>query len=117
MRIANPIDLVTQKNSLTFQSSNLLMKQYQVTRKRQITLPKKLADKKGIKPGDVVVFEESGDAIIVRKSSLRDRNQEDLDNIRRAIKRYSKDIPMIKKAVEQSRRALIENLSRHVSSE
>ncbi|MDA4112397.1 MAG: AbrB/MazE/SpoVT family DNA-binding domain-containing protein [Thaumarchaeota archaeon] len=90
------------------------MKLYQVTRKRQVTLPKKLAEKRGIKPGDTVVFEESEDAIILRKSSSNNR-KEDLDNIRRAIRRYSNDIPKIKEAVKLSEASLIENLSRHLS--
>ena len=80
-----------------------------------MTLPKKLAEKKGIKPGDTVVFEESEDAIVLRKSSSNNR-KEDFDNIRRAIKRYSKDIPKIRKGVKLAESALIENLSRHLSS-
>ncbi|MDA4131273.1 MAG: AbrB/MazE/SpoVT family DNA-binding domain-containing protein [Thaumarchaeota archaeon] len=90
------------------------MKQYQVTRKRQVTLPKKLAEKKGIKPGDTVVFEESEDAIVLRKSSSSN-TKEDFDDIRRAIKAYSRDIPKIRKAVKLAEAALIENLSRHIS--
>ncbi|MDA4112917.1 MAG: AbrB/MazE/SpoVT family DNA-binding domain-containing protein [Thaumarchaeota archaeon] len=36
------------------------MKHYQVTKKLQVTIPKKLADKTGIKPGDSVAFEGQG---------------------------------------------------------
>ena len=78
------------------------MKQYQVTRKRQVTLPKNLAEKRGIKPGDKIVFEESGDALILRKSSPRKEKEEELNRIRIAIRRYSQDIPTIRKSVKQA---------------
>jgi len=80
-----------------------------------VTLPKKLAEKRGIKPGDTVIFEESGDAIVLRKS-FEPKKKSDFDDIRRAIERYSKDIPKIKKNVKLSEAALIENLSRHIGS-
>ena len=38
-----------------------------VTSKLQITIPKSLADKKRIKPGDDVEWSESGDAIVIRR--------------------------------------------------
>ena len=46
-----------------------------------MTLPKKLAEKRGIKPGDTVIFEESGDAIVLRKS-FEPKKKSDFDDIR-----------------------------------
>jgi len=92
------------------------LKQYQVTRKRQITLPKKLAEKRGIKPGDSIVFEESGDYIVLKKVARRPKRTKDVERIRKAIQLYSSDIPKIKKGVKLAESTLIENFSRRVSS-
>jgi len=92
------------------------LKQYQVTRKRQVTIPKKLAESTGIKPGDLVVFEATTkDSIFLRKASgIRD--EKDLENIRSAILAFAKDVPKIKKQIDLSETALIENISRHFSA-
>ncbi len=92
------------------------MKQSEVTRKPQVTLPKNLAEKRG-KPGDKIVLEQSGDALILRKSPSRKGKEEELNRIRRAIQRYSQDIPIIRKSVKRAESALIENPSRHLSSD
>jgi AbrB family looped-hinge helix DNA binding protein len=97
-------------------SSTLVLKQYQVTRKRQITIPKRLADKKGIKPGDTVIFEEAGDSILFKKSRKHHPKYNDSDRVRKAIRLYAEDIPKIKKGIKLAESALIENFSRHLSS-
>ena len=43
------------------------MKAYQVTRKLQVTIPKALAQELRIRPGDTVVFEKAGKAVLVKK--------------------------------------------------
>jgi AbrB family looped-hinge helix DNA binding protein len=48
-----------------------------VTSKLQVTLPKKLADKFGIKPGDEIEWQASGDAIRVVPSSAPKGNIEE----------------------------------------
>ena len=90
------------------------MKQYQVTRKLQVTIPKKLADKTGIRPGDSVVFEETGnDAIILKKVA---GSHEKSKEVERAIEEFGKDLARIRAHVKGSESAILENLSRHVSS-
>ena len=50
-----------------------------VTSKLQVTVPKRLADKFGIKPGDDIVWEEGGDAIrLVPSISPRPTREERL---------------------------------------
>jgi AbrB family looped-hinge helix DNA binding protein len=90
------------------------MKHYQVTKKLQVTIPKKLADKTGIRPGDSVVFEESGGAITLRRS---ERARVDPDELRSIIDDLAKDMRKVGPKVKEAERALIEDLSRHVSSE
>ncbi|TMQ00873.1 MAG: AbrB/MazE/SpoVT family DNA-binding domain-containing protein, partial [Thaumarchaeota archaeon] len=46
----------------------MTLKQYQVTKKLQVTIPKKLAEKAGIEPGDSVVFDEADGEITLRKA-------------------------------------------------
>jgi AbrB family looped-hinge helix DNA binding protein len=79
-----------------------------------VTIPKRLADKQGIKPGDSITFEELEDAIVLKKVSQSSKNY---DNLRMAIREFSKDIPKIRKAVKESELSLIENLSRHLPVE
>ncbi len=90
------------------------MRQYQVTRKLQVTIPKKLADKVGIRPGDSVLFDESSGAIILRKAEAQ---PQDADDMRRAIKEFARDVQGIRAYLRKSESALTENLSRHVPSE
>jgi AbrB family looped-hinge helix DNA binding protein len=90
------------------------MKQYQVTKKLQVTIPKKLADKTGIRPGDSVVFEESGGAITLRRAG---RGEVDREKLRSAIDGLARDMEKVGPRVREAERALLENLSRHVSPE
>ena len=90
------------------------MKYYQVTRKRQVTIPKILADKKGIKPGDSVFFEETQDAILLRRE--QESSGIDEQALRKLIEGFVQDVPSIRKHLKRSERALNENLSRHIRS-
>jgi len=90
------------------------MKHYQVTKKLQVTIPKKLADKTGIRPGDSVVFEESGGAITLRRSG---RARVNPDELRSIIDDLAKDMGKVGPKVKEAEGALIEDLSRRVSSE
>jgi AbrB family looped-hinge helix DNA binding protein len=90
------------------------MKQYQVTKKLQVTIPKKLADKTGIRPGDSVVFEESGGAITLRRAG---RGEVDQAKLKSAIEDMARDMEKVGPKVKEAERGLIENLSRHLSFE
>jgi len=79
-----------------------------------------LADRKGIKPGDSVVFEEAtDDAILLRKAgsftSSKSPGGTDYERVRQAIEEFAKDLPKIRKRLKESGPALNENLSRHVT--
>ncbi len=89
------------------------MRQYQVTRKLQVTIPKKLADKAGIRPGDSVLFDESSGTIILRKA---ERQPQDADEMKRAIEEFARDVQGIQTHLKRSESALTENLSGHVPS-
>lgn len=90
------------------------MKQYQVTKKLQVTIPKKLADKTGIRPGDAVVFDETGGTITLRKVR---RVEVDREELRSLIDDLAKDMEKVGPKVKEAERALLEGLSRHVSPE
>ena len=84
-----------------------------MTKNRQVTIPKKLADSAGIKPGDFVEFEvASKNSILLRKTSGR-KGKNDLE-VRSAILSYAKDVPKIKKQIGLAESALIENISRRL---
>lgn len=89
------------------------MKIYQVTRKLQVTVPKNLAEKVGIKPGDSVVFAESDDTILMRKVS---GSIEEPNELKVSIEEFAKDVAKLKPLIHEAESALVENLSRHVSS-
>jgi AbrB family looped-hinge helix DNA binding protein len=92
------------------------LKQYQVTSKRQVTIPKYLAERKGIKPGDSVLFEETKEGIVLKRAAGQSRRQ-DREALRKTIEAFMmEDVPLIRKQLKRSRRALNENLSRHISS-
>ena len=79
-----------------------------------MTIPKNLAAKAGIKPGDSVVFEDAGDdQIVLKRAGSSSNNSSD---VKSAIESFVKDVPRIKKQLKESESALIENLSRHLSS-
>lgn len=90
------------------------MKQYQVTKKLQVTIPKKLAEKVGILPGDSVVFEEASGEITLRKAGRPRRSASELSS---AMQEFAFDLKKITPHVKEARRRLNESLSRHVSPE
>jgi AbrB family looped-hinge helix DNA binding protein len=92
------------------------MKQYLVTRKRQVTIPKTLADKKGIKPGDSIIFEETKEGIILKRTQESTQGDEE-KKLRNIAESFAADIPFIKGHLKRSRRALNENISRHINSQ
>ena len=90
------------------------MRQYQVTRKMQVTIPKRIAERTGIKPGDTVVFEETRDErIMIKKVSGSDV---DVEMVLAALDNLAGDMSKIKSHISQARSGLIEGLSGHVDS-
>jgi AbrB family looped-hinge helix DNA binding protein len=89
------------------------VKVYQITKKFQVTIPKRLAEKAGIKPGDAVVFEEIDGAIALKKVRAA---KEKSGELRLVIEEFAKDVAEIKPHIKKAESALIENLSRHVSA-
>lgn len=90
------------------------MKQYQITRKLQVTIPKKIAERQGIRPGDSVVFEEAGDTITLKKVA---ESRHSSDEVKLIIQDFARDVTSIRKHVKEVETAIVENLSRHVSPE
>ncbi len=43
-----------------------------VSQKGQVTIPKKLRDRLGIRPGELLDFQEEGGRLVARKSAVRD---------------------------------------------
>ncbi len=90
------------------------MRQYQVTRKMQVTIPKRIAERTGIKPGDAVVFEETPDErIVIRKVS---GSSVDAEEVARAFDILAGDMRQIKSYIGEAESGLIEGLSRQVGS-
>jgi bifunctional DNA-binding transcriptional regulator/antitoxin component of YhaV-PrlF toxin-antitoxin module len=89
------------------------MKHYQVTRKLQITVPQVLAKELRIRPGDAVVFEKVGRAMLMRKVGMQVRGYDELKQIVEAL---AEDMDKVGKHVRVAERALAANLSRHISS-
>jgi AbrB family looped-hinge helix DNA binding protein len=89
------------------------MKQYQVTRKLQITIPKPIAKELHIKPGDAVVFERTGRAVLVKKAASR---VGDLKEMVDAVEAFAQDMRRVGRYVRAAERSLDENLSRHIRS-
>jgi AbrB family looped-hinge helix DNA binding protein len=89
------------------------MKQYQVTRKLQITIPKPIAKELHIKPGDAVVFERIGKAVLVKKAAPR---VGDLREMMDAVEALAQDMKRVGRYVRVVERSLDENLSRHIRS-
>ncbi len=90
------------------------MKQYQVTKKFQVTIPKKLAERVGIVPGDAVVFEEADGEIMLRKASQSRRSAKELSS---AVRQFASDLEKIAPHMRKAGHALNDNLSRHISAE
>ena len=81
----------------------------------QVTIPKKLADRSGIRPGDAVVFEESpDDAIIIKKVASP---KVETEKVRIAFDRFAKDMAKLRPRVLEAESGLNESLSRHISNE
>lgn len=90
------------------------MKQYQVTRKLQVTIPKKLADKTGIRPGDSVVFEEASGGIVLRRAGGAEVDRRALIS---AIQGMAGDMEKVGLKVKEAEKGLVEGLSRHVAAQ
>jgi len=86
------------------------LKQYQVTKKLQVTIPKKLAEKVGILPGDSVIFHEAGGEITLRKATQR-RSAKELS---RAIDDFASDVKKIAPRMREAERELNASLSRRL---
>ncbi len=89
------------------------MKQYQVTRKLQITIPKPIAKELQIRPGDAVVFERTGRAVLVKKAFSR------VDNIKEmadAVEALAQDMSKVGRYTRAAERSLDKSLSRHIGS-
>jgi len=89
------------------------MKAYHVTRKLQITIPKVLARRLGIKPGDAVFFEQTGGTMVVKKAYRRVR---DYDELVRTVQALAEDMPKVKEHVTAAERSIAASLSRHIST-
>ena len=90
------------------------MRSYQVTRKFQVTIPKKIAEKAGIKPGDSVVFEEGNDGIFIKKITGMKQKPEELISV---IEDFATDVARVRKRVREAGGALIEDLSRNIPAQ
>lgn len=86
---------------------------YQVTRKRQVTIPKSLAERLDIKPGDSVVFEDTTGGVVLRKVE-RAFDQRRLEEVAEAL---AKDMRKVGPYVRVAERAAIESLSRRVRAQ
>jgi len=89
------------------------MKTYHVTRKLQITIPKILAKELRIKPGDVVVFQKAGNAVLVKKPGTQVRDRMKLE---KTVEAFTRDMEKVGKYANTAERAIAANLSRHVGS-
>lgn len=78
-----------------------------------VTIPKRLAERTGIRPGDAVVFEESPDDSIMIKKVAGARA--DREKVRGAFDNFSKDMKKIRPRVQEAEAALNESLSRYLS--
>ena len=87
------------------------MKNYQVTRKLQITIPKLLAKELGIRPGDAVVFEKAGGAVLIKKTGGQVR---DFVELRDSVEAFARDMAKIGMYVNAAERSISADLSRHV---
>ncbi len=84
-----------------------------MTKKLQVTIPKRLAERVGIVPGDSVVFEEANGEIMLKKASQPRRNARELSS---AVQEFASDLEKIAPRIRKARHALNENLSRHISA-
>jgi len=81
----------------------------------QVTIPKTLADRAGIRPGDAVVFEEARDeAIMMRKVA---GSRMDAEKARMAFDRFAKDMAKVRAHALKAEVGMNEGLSRYLSVE
>ena len=66
-----------------------MVEESKVTKKGQITIPKDVREKLGIKVGDKIIFESSGKGILIRK-----KEDADIDKIIKEITGIWKDHPL-----------------------
>lgn len=68
--------------------SSAVTKQFRLTVKSQVTIPKDVREALGVKPGGLIAFEHDGDRIVLRKGAepAFDRRARSLD-MRRRIER------------------------------
>jgi len=80
----------------------------------QVTIPKRIAERTGIKPGDAVVFEETPDErIVIKKVS---GSSIDVEKVARAFDILARDMRKIKSHIDEAESELIEGLSRNFGS-
>ncbi len=90
------------------------MRAYQVTRKFQVTIPKKIAQRAGIKPGDSVIFEEGEDGILIKKIRAMKEKPEELISV---IEEFATDVAQVRTRIKEAGVALIEDLSRNIPAQ
>jgi len=90
------------------------MKTYQVTRKLQVTIPKKIAEKIGIKPGDSVILEEGEDGIVIKKVREGKEKPEELISV---IEDFATDVAKVRKRIKEAGEALNEGLSGNIPAQ
>jgi len=91
------------------------LRQYQVTRKMQVTIPRAIARSTGIKPGDSVTFEETpDDGIKIKKVS---GESIDMEKVIKAFDNLANDMTKVRGHVREARSGLIEGISRYVDSQ
>ncbi len=79
-----------------------------MTKKLQVTIPKKLAERAGIAPGDAVAFEEVNGEITLRKPFHQRRSAKELNS---AMQGFASDLEKIAPRMREAGRALNEKLS------
>jgi AbrB family looped-hinge helix DNA binding protein len=80
----------------------------------QVTIPKRIAERTGIKPGDAVVFEETPDErIVIKKVS---GSSIDVEKVARAFDNLAGDMRKIKIHIDEAESELVEGLSRSIGS-
>jgi len=87
------------------------MRNYQVTRKLQITIPKVLAKELRIRAGDAVVFEKAGNALLVKKAGTQIR---DYTELKETVEALAEDMEKVGKHIEMVERSIGANLSGHI---
>jgi AbrB family looped-hinge helix DNA binding protein len=89
------------------------MKTYRVTRKLQITIPKVLSKELRIRPGDSVILQKAGNAVLVKKPGKQVKDHAELQ---RTVEAFARDMVKVEKYVKTAEGAIAANLSRHVGS-